>query len=129
VITPGPKKTQKPATAPSTQIKVQLSTTEIQKLKNTLLTQPASLQGKIRMRSVTENGRIKGFRLYPGNDVPLFNKLGLKQGDMVTTINGQSVGDQAAMANIYSQLGSMPELTVEIERQGQKKFIKLPLNR
>jgi general secretion pathway protein C len=33
-------------------------------------------------------GKLRGFRAYPGKIAQIFNKLGLKPGDLVTAING-----------------------------------------
>ena len=33
-------------------------------------------------------GKLRGFRAYPGRNRTIFNKLGLKPGDLVTAING-----------------------------------------
>ncbi len=33
-------------------------------------------------------GKLRGFRAYPGRNRQIFNKLGLKPGDLVTAING-----------------------------------------
>ena len=35
-------------------------------------------------------GKLRGFRAYPGRNRAIFNKLGLKPGDLVTAINGQA---------------------------------------
>lgn len=130
-ITPSrPKSPVQPSTdTGSDEVKVSLNSEEISQYRQQLLNDPMSLNGKLRLRSVTENGQISGYRVYPGNDVPLFNKLGLQGGDMITSINGISVADTVGITNLYSQVGSMSEIKVEFERNGQKKFIKVPLNR
>ncbi len=130
IITPSPKKDKSPApTTDADRIQHKLSDTEIKDYQQRLLNNPSSLIGELRIRRVIENDQIKGYRLYPGKNPPLFEKLGLKAGDLVTSINGQSVRDTVAMTNLYSQMGSLSEVRVEIERNGQKKFIQLPLNR
>lgn len=130
VITPSaPKTSTQKNSDKGKEVKVSLNAEEISQYRQQLLNDPMSLNGKIRFRTVTEGGRVKGLRAYPGTDVPLFNKLGLQGGDVITAINGIPVGDTVAMTNLYSQLGSMSEIKVEFERMGQKKFIQVPLNR
>jgi general secretion pathway protein C len=41
-------------------------------------------------------GKLRGFRAYPGRNRAIFNKLGLKPGDLVTAINGQALDDPPA---------------------------------
>src|SRR5579863_10324592 len=38
-------------------------------------------------------GKLRGFRAYPGRNRQIFNKLGLKAGDLVTAINGTALDD------------------------------------
>ena len=45
---------------------------------------------------VTENGQVKGYALSPGRDPRLFKLLGIEPGDVVLSVNGQSLADLPA---------------------------------
>lgn len=70
-------------------------------------------------------GKLRGFRAYPGRNRAIFNKLGLKPGDLVTAINGQTLDDPQHSQEVFNTIQSSPTVTVTIERGGQKQDISL----
>jgi general secretion pathway protein C len=70
-------------------------------------------------------GKLRGFRAYPGRNRAIFNKLGLKPGDLVTSINGTALDDPAHSQEVFNTIQSSDHVTVTIERGGQKQDITL----
>jgi general secretion pathway protein C len=69
--------------------------------------------------------KLRGFRAYPGRNRAIFNKLGLKPGDLVTAINGTTLDDPQRSQEIFNTIQSSDHVTVTVERAGQKQDISL----
>lgn len=70
-------------------------------------------------------GKLRGFRAYPGRNRAIFNKLGLRPGDLVTSINGTPLDDPQHSQDVFNTIQSSDHVTVTIERAGQKQDITL----
>ncbi len=70
-------------------------------------------------------GRLRGFRAYPGRNRQIFNKLGLRPGDLVTAINGTPLDDPQRSQDVFNTIQTSDHVTVTIERGGQKQEITL----
>lgn len=49
------------------------------------------------------NGKIKGYRVYPGSDRQGFRELQLRPGDLITEINGQPLDDSTAAMELFEK--------------------------
>lgn len=114
------------ATDKSNTIKPMVTTEEVQKYKQKLLSAPNELAGLVRQRPVRRNGKITGYRLFPGSDRELFKRLGLKPGDIITAVNDLPLTDPASAMALYGQLPSMSQLNIRLERGGQPMDLTLP---
>ncbi len=70
-------------------------------------------------------GKLRGFRAYPGRNRAIFNKLGLKPGDLVTAINGQPLDDPQRSQEVFNTIQTSDHVTVTLERGGQRQDISL----
>src|SRR6202041_1899560 len=70
-------------------------------------------------------GRLRGFRAYPGRNRQIFNKLGLRPGDLVTAINGTALDDPQRSQEVFNTIQTSDHVTVDVERGGQKQQITL----
>jgi general secretion pathway protein C len=70
-------------------------------------------------------GKLRGFRAYPGRNRQIFNRLGLKPGDLVTAINGTPLDDPQHSQDVFNTIQTSDHVTVTIERGGQKQDISL----
>jgi len=70
-------------------------------------------------------GKLRGFRAYPGRNRAIFNKLGLKPGDLVTAINGTMLDDPQRSQEVFNTIQTSDRVTVTVERAGQKQEITL----
>ena len=71
------------------------------------------------------NGQQQGYRVYPGRDRAQFTALGLRPGDLVKDIDGQSLTDPAQAMQVFQSLGNADQVSVTVERNGQPQVIVL----
>ncbi len=93
-----------------------------------MVTQDPSILDQV-MRTVPSYdnaaGKLRGFRAYPGRNRAIFNKLGLKAGDLVTAINGTPLDDPQRSQDVFNTIQTSDHVTVTVERGGQKQDITL----
>jgi len=70
-------------------------------------------------------GQQIGFRIYPGRDRRQFAQLGLRPGDIITDIDGQSLTDASQAMQIFQSLGTAEQVTATIQRDGQTETLTL----
>lgn len=71
------------------------------------------------------NGQQSGYRVYPGRNRQQFSALGLRPGDLIKDIDGQSLTDPTQAMQIFQELGTAEQVTVTVERNGQPETIVL----
>ena len=71
------------------------------------------------------NGKQSGYRVYPGRNRQQFASLGLRPGDLIKDIDGQSLTDPTQAMQIFQALGTSDQVTVTVERNGQPETIIL----
>jgi len=70
-------------------------------------------------------GQQVGFRVYPGRDRRQFAALGLRPGDIIKDIDGQSLTDASQAMQIFQSLGTAEQVTVTVERNGISESLTL----
>ncbi len=84
-----------------------------------LLADPSTLAKQARVMPSVRDGVTRGFKMYGVRPDSLPKRLGFKNGDLVTSVNGLPLtGMDHAMA-AYSKLRNATVLTVELERKGE----------
>ena len=71
------------------------------------------------------NGQQQGYRVYPGRDRRQFAALGLRPGDLIKDIDGQSLTDPTQAMKIFQSLGNADQVSVTVERDGQPQALVL----
>jgi type II secretory pathway component PulC len=64
------------------------------------------------------NGKIYGYRLYPGADPELLGELGLEPGDLVREIDGQPLTDAGIAYELLKELAKGTTAVLAVERDG-----------
>ncbi len=85
----------------------------------------SKLSDVIRPTPYFVNGQQSGYRVYPGRDRQQFSALGLRPGDLIKDIDGQSLTDPTQAMEIFQSLGTAEQVTVTVERNGQPETIVL----
>lgn len=71
------------------------------------------------------NGEQQGYRVYPGRNRQQFAALGLRPGDLIKDIDGQSLTDPQQAMQIFQNLDNADQVSVTVERDGQPEVIVL----
>ena len=85
----------------------------------------AQLADVIRPTPYFVNGQQQGYRVYPGRDRRRFAELGLRPGDLIREIDGQSLTDPTQAMQIFQSLGTASQVSVTVERDGTPETIVL----
>jgi general secretion pathway protein C len=89
----------------------------------------ALLGGLIRAQAVFQQGRLQGYRIFPGTraNPAAFAQLGLRSGDMITAVNGTPLDDPNRGPEILQTLSSASSANVTLLRNGAQQDLALNL--
>ena len=101
----------------------------VENIKRMVEQNPALIDQVMRTVASYDNaaGKLRGFRAYPGRNRAIFTKLGLKPGDLVTAINGQPLDDPQHAQEVFNTIASSNNVSVTVERGGQRQDINLDI--
>ncbi len=100
----------------------------LRQYRDALLNEPQSVMGLMRARPYTEGGKLMGYRIRPGNDKELFDRFGLKTGDVVTSVNGINLDNPVKGLEVLQNLQGANQVSVEILRNGTRQNMTFNLN-
>jgi general secretion pathway protein C len=66
-----------------------------------------------------QDGKAAGFRLFAIRQDSVFEKIGLKNGDVVTRVNGNDLTDPARAMSLIQELRNEGRITVDVMRNRQ----------
>lgn len=98
---------------------------DTQSIQSVVSKNVARLADVIRPTPYFVNGQQQGYRVYPGRDRRQFASLGLRPGDLIKEIDGQSLTDPTQAMQIFQSLGTSSQVSVTVERNGQPETIVL----
>jgi general secretion pathway protein C len=102
-----------------------LGPSPLDRVQRALSNEPGLLSDVLRPQPVFADGKLHGYRVYPGRDVRAFSALGLRNGDLVLSINGTALDDPTRGNEIFSSLGNSDQARVTVMRNGQQQDITL----
>ncbi|MAA73747.1 MAG: type II secretion system protein GspC [Salinisphaeraceae bacterium] len=85
-------------------------------IREEILNDPSRASEYLRINEERRDGQIIGYRIFPGRDRGIFQKLGLRPGEVVTEINGQALDNPAKSLSLLSQLAEAGSVTVTLQR-------------
>lgn len=106
-------------------------TAPVRQVENTQSIQSVVAQNVSRLADVIRptpyfvNGEQQGYRVYPGRDREQFASLGLRPGDLIKEIDGQSLSDPTQAMEIFQSLGTADQVSVTVERNGTAETLVL----
>ncbi|MBI4042274.1 MAG: hypothetical protein HY391_02250 [Deltaproteobacteria bacterium] len=74
--------------------------------------------------NLTEDGKVRGFKIFAIKPDSLYDKLKLKDNDILLNINNVTLDDPAKGYNIFNQLRSESDITINVERDGQRQTFR-----
>jgi general secretion pathway protein C len=99
----------------------------VERVRRIVSEQPGAISDVMRPQPVFAQGKQRGYRVYPGRNRQAFVRLGLRPGDLVTSINGTPLDDPARGQEIFQTLGSASEARVTVMRNGRQQDLTLNL--
>ncbi|MDS7872112.1 type II secretion system protein GspC [Klebsiella pasteurii] len=96
-------------------------------LAQELRAQPQNILHYLNISPVMVNDKLSGYRLNPGKDPALFRQAGLRENDLAIALNGLDLRDKEQARQVLDQLPELTEITLTVERDGQKNDIYLAL--
>jgi general secretion pathway protein C len=91
------------------------------------LEDPTALFDAVQVQPVMEGGSIHGFAISPRRDARMFREIGLRPGDVVTSVNGIAVAGMSDPTAIRDQLAGASEIRLDIERNGRPDTVVIPI--
>lgn len=94
-----------------------------------ILDNPGQFAGKgFRLKPVLREGQIVGMRVTMKDPSHPLARLGIQDGDIVRSLNGQELNGPEALSSIYRLLRNTPSLKFDVERNGQAQAIDVSLS-
>ena len=97
-----------------------MASRELRRLRTEFKSNPAAISQFITGSEHMVNGEFVGFKIRPGRNRRLFNRLGLKRDDVVTSINGTALSNMQAAMTMMGQIDSVEELSLTVLRGGEE---------
>ncbi len=104
------------------------TTAMLGKIRDEIMTDPTKASNYMRVQPAKVGDQLKGYRIYPGREREMFKELGLRPGDLVTSVNGIQLDDTQKALQLLSDLGQANAVSLTIERGGQVQNLNLSLN-
>ena len=100
----------------------------LDRVQRVISNEPGLISDVLRPQPVFAEGKLRGYRVYPGQNAKAFASLGLRNGDMVLAINGTPLDDPNRSPDIFSSLGTSDQARVTVMRNGQQQDITLNMS-
>lgn len=84
--------------------------------------------GAMQARTGT-NGAVTGYYVRRGADLPLLRQAGLREGDVLISVNGQNIDGPERLTQLPAELRTAQTAEVEFERSGRRMRTTVQLNR
>ena len=88
-----------------------------------LVQNPQKAVEMLRVQPVTEDGRLKGYRLTPVKEKELFRQAGLRPGDILKSVNGMPLNDPTRMGEVMQELSTADRLVLTVDRGGRQQTV------
>lgn len=85
--------------------------------KQQLMNDPQSLMGAVRVNPVNDGGNLIGYKVRDGKNKSFLRQFGLRNGDVVTSVNGSELNPFIAM-EMLQNLETMDEVEIGVVRDG-----------
>lgn len=82
------------------------------------------LMGQIKVRPHFEDGRPDGLQLSSIKPRSIFRRMGLRNGDIITGVDGQQIESVDDALKFYENIRSAANMTVDIKRRGRPRTIE-----
>lgn len=101
---------------------------ELADVRKEMLSEPMKFFDYIRASPQYRNGQLYGYRVMPGKDPELFERMGLKANDVAVEINGTPLNDMQQAMMVMNELREATQASIKVERDGQTRDIVFSLS-
>jgi general secretion pathway protein C len=99
----------------------------LERMRKLVNDDPGLIGQIMRPQPLFAQGKMQGFRVYPGANRQAFARLGLRAGDTITAINGTPLDDQGRAKEIMDTLGTAADARITIRRGDRTQELVLNL--
>lgn len=103
-------------------------TTSLSGFREEFQKEPLKIFEHVRFIPVRSRDGLKGYRVLPQKNRDLYNKLGIRPSDLVTSVNGVSLTNDREAMKLIDMLKDASTIQVEIVRNGQPQSLTFSLN-
>ncbi len=96
--------------------------------RDKLINDPQSMLNVLRAEPFRRGGKLQGYRIFPGQDKRIMADVGLRSGDVVTSVNGITLDSPLKGLEVMQDLADASEITVDVLRDGVSQSMVVPLN-
>ena len=82
----------------------------------------------MRFMVATEGGKMIGYKVRPGRKRELFDQVGLKNDDIVISVNGIEVNEPQKVREVYQALKTASEANLQVLRDGGTQSIQIRMS-
>jgi general secretion pathway protein C len=100
----------------------------LDRMQRVISNEPGLISDVLRPQPVFAEGKLRGYRVYPGRNARAFAALGLRNGDLVLSVNGTSLDDPTRGNDIFASLGNSDQAHVTVMRNGQQQDVTLNMS-
>ncbi|WP_053979325.1 type II secretion system protein GspC [Marinagarivorans algicola] len=100
----------------------------VKEISQDQLAEAKSIGDVVRFMVATENGQMIGYKVRPGRKRELFDQVGLKNNDIVVSVNGIEVNEPQKVREVYQALKTATEANLEVMRDGSTQFIQIRMS-
>ncbi|TJY61133.1 type II secretion system protein GspC [Sinimarinibacterium sp. CAU 1509] len=123
-----PSRAPAPTSGPDTSSPDASTTAMLSDIRTQILADPTKASNYLRVQPSNVNGQLKGYRIYPGREREAFKQLGLRPGDLVTSVNGVQLDDPQKALQLLGDLSQAGSVSLTIERGGQAQTLSVNFN-
>lgn len=88
---------------------------------DTVLSNMSALSTDARVVPDFKGGKQRGFKLFSIKPKSVFSKIGLKNGDVLKTVNGYTLSSPDKILEVYGKLKDSEQISIEVLRRGKPK--------
>ncbi|RDH87426.1 MAG: type II secretion system protein GspC [endosymbiont of Seepiophila jonesi] len=104
------------------------SSSSLSTYKEMFKREPLKIFQHLRFVPVRTGKQLKGYRILPQKNRDLYNRLGVRPSDLVTSVNGVPLNDDKQAMGLIKDLQSADSIELVVLRQGQQTMLSLDLN-
>ncbi len=88
---------------------------------DTVLSNMSALSTDARVVPDFKGGKQRGFKLFSIKSKSVFSKIGLKNGDVLKTVNGYTLSSPDKILEVYGKLKDSEQISIEVLRRGKAR--------